>query len=361
MTPIRSLHPLAAAPALALTALLPAQAAVPDAHWGACIYPPSRVEARLSLAFNRFTEFSKTGDPNNPASPRFNEIDETMGLNIATIGWTDEFEFLDRRWTRTFDLGGGPTRDQPTKFLQNEYVHHMLGQDRVPVGKERDATEFVGGAGARAWFGDRELHGGEERDPHHAVLTEGYLGGGLAVSSLYHDTYLQLGGSMLFTDLIPEGPLHLWPRSHVELSASDRTSWLYASDAFAEVAHFANVAQAGIAVVPADFASTATGTLGEAFGRLLRFENLLPIYWPSLVYDVVGRPKIGAHVTYDTGLFVDAADSPIDTWFASFRFEWPTGLRVETYNDFANGTDWGPTFGVIVSWDLGTFSKSVLQ
>lgn len=330
-----------------------AQSALPDLHWGANFYPAAKEELRLSLGFNRFTEFSKTSDPSNPTTThRFNEIPFSAGFNIATLGWTTEFELFDRRWTGTFDLGSGPTRDQPTRFLQNEYIHKAMHQGRVPTGALREETEFLGGASARAWFGDAEPHEGHEKDPHHRVLTEGYAGLGFAASSLYHDSYAQVGGRLLFTDVLHQ--------VHVELSASDRTSWLYPSDAFTDVAHFANIAQVGIAVVPADFASTSTGTFEEGWNRFWMVENLLPYRWPGLLYDLVGRPKIGVYATHDSGLFVDAQDSPIETWFASLRFEWATGLRIETYNDFANGTDFGPTFGLIVSWDLMTFAGSFL-
>ena len=122
----------------ALCAAGVAQAALPEAHWGANIYPSASQELRLSLAFNRFTEFSKTGDPSNPSSPRFNELGYSTGFNLATLGWTEQFHALGRRFTGTIDLGGGTSGDQPTRFLQNEYVHKALRQARVPTGTIRE-------------------------------------------------------------------------------------------------------------------------------------------------------------------------------------------------------------------------------
>jgi hypothetical protein len=47
----------------------------------------------------------------------------------------------------------------------------------------------------------------------------------------------------------------------------------------------------------------------------------------------------------------------IDTAFISFRFDWATGLRLETWNDMLNGSDYGPSYGFGVSFDLATMFR----
>ena len=58
------------------------QSPVPDPHWGANIYPLSTPELRAGVYFNRFTEFNNDGE-------RFNDIDETAGLNIFMVSYTE--------------------------------------------------------------------------------------------------------------------------------------------------------------------------------------------------------------------------------------------------------------------------------
>jgi len=63
------------------------------------------------------------------------------------------------------------------------------------------------------------------------------------------------------------------------------------------------------------------------------------------------------HAIDDTGFFQRQGE-PIATWFAGLYVEWATGLRFETWNDFANGTDFGPTYGFVVSIDLFTLFEN---
>jgi hypothetical protein len=47
--------------------------------------------------------------------------------------------------------GGGPTRDGPSRFLQNDVVHTLRGFSPVPVEEKREANDFMVG-GSLSWF-----------------------------------------------------------------------------------------------------------------------------------------------------------------------------------------------------------------
>ena len=70
----------------------------------------------------------------------------------------------------------------------------------------------------------------------------------------------------------------------------------------------------------------------------------------SPVFALIGNPELGAAFTTDSGLFMSENDS-IKVKFITFYFDW-SGIRLETWNDRANYTDYGPTYGFSVSIDL---------
>src|SRR4030095_11628190 len=105
--------------------VLRAQALAPDVHWGANTFPPVDPEVRLSLSLNRFTEFSKSGQ-------RYNDIDETFGFNMLHLSMADQVP-AHPDFTFTLFAGGGPTANQPTSFLQNDFLHNLWGLARAPL------------------------------------------------------------------------------------------------------------------------------------------------------------------------------------------------------------------------------------
>lgn len=143
------------------------------------------------------------------------------------------------------------------------------------------------------------------------------------------------------------------PRLDIRFSAVHRISFPIPSDAYGQVADFGNLSQLSVAYVPSDFYEPRER---QWLPSLFQWKNLLPWNLPGALHDALGRPEVSLHVSYDTGLFVDRADNPIATWFAGLSFEWATGLRFETWNDIANGTDWGPTYGFLISIDVLTFN-----
>ena len=121
---------------------------------------------------------------------------------------------------------------------------------------------------------------------------------------------------------------------YLRVAVADRACWLTGGNAYPDIADFSNVAQATVGLVPPTV---------ESDNPVLQF---------------LGNPEFGLSISYDTGFF-ERAGEPIDTWFVGIYLQWATGLRFETWNDFANGSDFGPTYGLRVSFDLYTlFSNS---
>ncbi len=298
----------------ALGAAVAAQGGAPDPHWGANTFPPQHPEVRATLSFNRFTEFSKTGT-------KYNGIDESMGFNMLTLSVADRLPALP---DVTFSVwaGGGPTSDQPTRFLQNEYLHNSWGLDRVPVGASRDEVDYYGG-GALHWqwrgvglFEPEVVEGDRWR-------TRVFAGAGANLGTLYQEPFAQAG----FELRIPEWSL--------KLGLQDRVAFPRPGDAFDNLAHFNNIVQAYVGYEPRRIESSST------------------------VWQWLGNPEVGLTFTYDSGFFVDFDDEPIGTRFISARFAWATGLTFEIWNDILNSTDYGPTMGLMLSFDLNTLSEQL--
>ena len=322
---------------LVLCSAASAQLAPPGAHWGACQYPVAHAEERLVLQFHRFTEF----DGENRAHP--SGIAETAGFNLASLALTRELvRDLDHRFTYTLEVGGGWSAEQPTEYLQNDYLHKLRDLPIVPVGGTRTQTEFTAGGALNYWLGTDEPHRDRHHGDHDGSRWQGFVGAGLVTSTLFHESFAHAGGSWLL------------PGRNVRFSALDRVSWPYGGDAYPEVAPFTNVVQLGVAYVPDNFYLGPSGSLREVWNDFFQLENLWPDRWLSTLHTLIARPEVGVYATWDSGLFVKPDDDPIDTGFVSLRFDWATGLRFELWNDMLNGTDYGPSYGLLVSLDLGT-------
>jgi hypothetical protein len=313
---VHALSVLAAPIASLLAALLissgaTAQSLPPEPHWGAIILPADRPELRAALRFDRFTQFSKSG-------AQFNEIEETAGFNLLSVSYTENTP-ADPDLFFTFAGGVGYSGDQPTRFFQNDYVHKILGQAGVPVGATRDGVEYTASGSLTKWFDGPRLFGTDDPFDDTAWRTRFFLGGGASTSTIYHEAFAH-GGATLF---VPDVVLNHGFR----FTLADRITFPTGEDEFHDLAPVSDVAQASIGLVPAH------------------------VHSDSPVLEFLGNPEFGVSITYDSGFFQRNGE-PIPIWFAGFYVQWPTGLRFETWNDFANGTDFGPTYGFLVSVDL---------
>lgn len=320
---------------------LAAQLAGPGAHWGTSIYAVAHAEERFSLETYRFTQFSSTG------SQHPSQIQETAGINLSKLSITREM-MIDRknRLTWTLEGGVGLSNDQPSEWLQNDYLHAIRHLDKVPVGQRRNATEFVAAGALNYWIGTQEPHKPHDSGQDTAWRYEAFAGAGLATGTLYSESFAHAGGA-------------LWQRdANTRVSLLARTSWPDGGQAYPRTANWNNLVQLGVSYVPSDYYLGADGTARTITGELFQRKNLNPLNWPSALHTLIGRPECGLYFTWDSGFFATPAGSEIDTQFISLRFDWPTGMRMETFNDMLNGTDYGPSFGMLVSWDLATFWRT---
>jgi hypothetical protein len=254
---------------------------------------------------------------------------------------------LAHRFTYTVELGGGWSAEQPSEWMQNNYLHTLRNLPLVPVGETRSATEFIAGGALNYWFGTDEPHRDHSDDDHDGARVQGFLGAGLATSTLYHESFLHVGGSLLL------------PGRNVRLTALDRASWPYGGEVYPDVAPFTNVVQLGISYVPDNFYLGPSGSLTEVWNDFFQWKNLWPDRWFSALHTLIARPEVGLYVTWDSGLFVKPDGDEIDDAFLTFRFDWATGLRLEMCNDMLNGSDYGPSYGVAVSFDLATMFRGL--
>ena len=71
----------------------------------------------------------------SPAETPAPTVQETIGLNFVTLSWSERIG----KWGTNLTVGAGPTSDQHTRFLQNDFVHRdILRQAAVPVGETRE-------------------------------------------------------------------------------------------------------------------------------------------------------------------------------------------------------------------------------
>lgn len=281
----------------------------PFIHWGALSYPDQEPDLSTGLAVFRFTEFNGEGE-------RFNGIKETIGINFITLSWTQHFDNKLENWSTNFTLGVGPTRNQPTEWLQNDLIHDGLwGIPQVPVGDTRKQTDFsITGSLTRWW----EVPGQKR------IL---YIGGGGQSGSLFHELFTRAG----FRRWSPLKSIEGWTGPHegilagvfrpLRLSGMVRASRIFTGSAFHDLANSTYTAQGSI-------------SYGWYDERTLR-------PW----FEV----EIGA--TIDSGIFNGEQGDSLEERF------WTGALRVypftiETWNDQLNSKDYGPTYGARLMVDL---------
>ncbi|MDQ6733302.1 MAG: hypothetical protein M3Z35_04170, partial [Nitrospirota bacterium] len=156
---------------LAVTAA--AETPAPSVHWGAISYPDRDRTLMAGTTFNRFTEFNGSG-------ARFNNIHQSAGFNFVSVSWTERLKALPG-WNTNLTVGAGPTRADPTLYLQNDFLHRLININPVPVGDSRGGTDFMISGSVTRWvrmFGDREI---------------GFAGIGFSSGSLYHEVNGQVG------------------------------------------------------------------------------------------------------------------------------------------------------------------------
>jgi len=266
-------------------------------HWGSIAFPDHDQALTLSTTVvDRFTEFDGEGK-------RYNDIRETMGFNFFTASWTEPLVRYPG-WNFNVTAGGGPTRDGPSRFLQNDVVHKLRGFTPVPVGEKREANDFMLSGSLTRWF---SLPGSGD------VFFAGIGGAG---GSLYYEPYIQVG----FRRLAILEPLPLIG-DYLRFSAMGRYGRPYSGAAFHQVAPQSYLGQASVGL-----------------GNYRCWKDHTP--W-----------EIELAVTFDSGLFVDHRGDSLEERFVSLALRY-SAFTFETWNDLINQKDYGPTFGARLTLDL---------
>lgn len=245
---------------------------------------------------DRFTEFDGAGN-------RYNNIDETIGLNFFSLSWTERLDSF-KGWNTNVTVGGGPTSDGYSRFLQNDVIHKLRGFAPVPVGNKREAFDFMISGTLTRWM---SLFGSDD------VF---YAGVGASGGSLYYEPYVQAGFRRLsIFDPVP------FVSDYVRISALGRYGRPFSGSAFHEVSDRSWIAQASVSV--GNYHNWATDSPWEI--------------------ELAG--------TIDSGLFVDSKKASLEERFISVAFRY-AAVTFETWNDLINQKDYGPTFGARLTCDL---------
>lgn len=286
-----------------------AESSAPGIHWGALDFPDQEPVLATGFSLFRFTEFNGEGE-------RFNGIRETIGLNLVTTSWTRHWSNSLEGWSTNLTFGIGPTRNQPSEFLQNDFIHDRLyGIPQVPVGPKRNATDFTISGSVTRWA---DLPGQQR------VL---FLGGGGQTGSLYHEFF-------------GRGGFRRWsPVKTVEYLSGTQDGWL--ADMFRPL-RFSGMVRAGRTFTGSAFHDLANSTYsaqGSISYGWYNEETLQPFL----------EIEVGA--TIDSGIFNGNQGDSLEERF------WTVAIRAhpftfETWNDQLNSQDFGPTYGAKVMMDL---------
>jgi hypothetical protein len=285
-----------------------AEAVAPSLHWGAIAYPDQERTLSAGLTMNRFTEFKQDGQ-------RFGAADESAGFNFATISWTARVNRLPG-WTMNLSGGIGPTYPEPTRSLQNNFAHRLLDNNPVPVGRAREATDFMVNGSVTRWL---SLLGQPDA---------GFVGAGFASGSLYHEASARMGlrrlsMAQMLEPITGDSALLQEFSRYVRFSAMGQYGRLYGGSAFRDTV-----------LADQSFIGQASVSIG-LYGHDTRAPD-----W-----------ELEFAATIDSGLFVTPTGHSIERRFGSIALRFPFGV-LETWNDWLGGTDSGPTFGAQVMVDL---------
>lgn len=287
-----------------------AESPSPTVHWGGLAYPDAYSKLELGYTGNRFTEFNREGQ-------QYNNIRETMGINFGTMSWTEHWKRFEG-WSTNLTIGAGPTGEQPTRYLQNEFVHDKIFWiPKVPTRQTRDEFDFMVDGSITRWL---------------PLLTQPqkiFVGVGGSSGSLYHEVFArggvrgaEVGASVL--SLFGWGEAHHLAADFVRgfrWSAIGRMAQAYAGPAFRQVAPQNYIIQSSLS-------------------------------WG--IYDERPLPQfeIETGVSLDSGLFVDVQGKSLEERFVSLVTIRVRSVAFETWNDMVNRKDYGPSYGLRLTLDV---------
>jgi len=287
-----------------------AESPSPTVHWGGLGYPDAYSKLDLGYTGNRFTEFDSHGR-------RFNDTHETMGFNLATMSWTQHWKRVEG-WSTNLTFGGGPTSEQPTRFLQNELIHgKILGDEGVSAGQVRNEFDFMVDGSITRWF------------PLFDQPTKLFAGVGGSTGSLYHEAFGRAGIR----------------GAKVGSSALSLFGWGEASNLAADFVRGIRWSVMG---------RIAQAYPGSAFQHVAPQNYLVQTSLSWGLYDERPLPKfeIETGVSLNSGFFVGFQGQSIEEWLISIVTVRVRNVAFETWNDAISQKDFGPSYGMRLTIDL---------
>lgn len=303
-------------------------------HFGASMFPSPDSFWEVGLAFDRFTEHAQVADYTD-ATRRFPApgrnapeylLARTDGYNMGHVSRSVPI----RRWSSLvrMTLHAGWLGEQPSKFLQNDFRHRDLNLGFIPVdatAQSEIGTHLEGGASIVL---DHWLDSRLRQIFTPSFATPLFVGAGVAASTIYHEGFLQfgfrrrrfMGGTTELFALSAMARKALFVRE----SAWRGRSRPYASDVLANTY---TITQGAISL-----------PVGSWFQRAT--------FIPTL--EIGFSSSSGLFMGHKTPEDARLGKAPvrIKEKLITMGFQWAEGdVAFETYNDFVNDKDKGPSFG----------------
>lgn len=288
-----------------------AQGTNSSAIFGAITFPEVDPMIEFGLTTDRFTDSTKDTDLGRL---RHYALHRTYGLNFLNASVARQFRHTAAVWRITGALG--ETGEEPSKYLQNRFLHHFFFLDSVPVDPThlRNGSAIASATGeVNYWFDNVIFHDGVVR--WNAPI---FLGLGATSSTLNHEAFGQFGIRSLslrighFDLPVPSVMFRAAPWVH--------SSTLYPAHTIARAYHFASYS----------------------------FRIPLDRWWDSRGV----LPEIEYGATSTSGFFMEAdslgrSTTPLPERVCTVSLHWAEGdFTAETYNDSCGNKDQGPTYGV---------------
>ena len=292
-----------------------AESPTPTVHWGGLAYPDQTSTLELGFTANRFTEFDNEGR-------RFDSNQETMGLNFGTVSWTEFWEQVPG-WSTNLTFGGGPTGEQPTEWLQNEFVHDgITGVPKVPVGRIRNEFDLMIDGSLTYWI--------PQPDEPHVI----FVGSGFSSGSLYHELFIR-------------GGVRRVPLGH----------WL-AQGAFGKASGGFKNFLSGFRV--SGLLRYGRSYSGSAFREVSpnTYLGQFSLSWGLYDAQFVPSFELETGVMLHSGLFTNPRGDSLEEFFVSLVTLRIRHVTIETWNDVVNNKkDFGPTYGLRIMVNIYPYLK----
>jgi hypothetical protein len=255
----------------------------PSAHWGAMSWPALEPNEVIAVNLDRFTEFDNQ-------RVRYNAFDSTVGINFVAGSSTRRL-FRSRTTLWRAALAIGWAGNEPTRFLQNNFLHGLRRLNEVPVEGQENLFLAGGALDLIQWV------------PRRVLATIPFVQGGATFSVVSQDVWAAAG----------------WRAPRFGVSGLARVGHPIGGKAFADRY-----------LTDGYFLATLSGRLP------------LDDWLDDVSLGIV--PEVELSYTWSSGYFRRANGKGFIERFCSLRLTWGVAA-FETWNDLCGNKDRGPSYG----------------